>query len=134
MKAQAYRSPSMRQFVLYATLAMTLVAGAGCHPKPTIVSISSAAVGGTIAGVVYGPTDTSLSDRAITVVNVDTGERFQTATGDNGGYSLRVPPGTYRVEVQLRDGEKLAEKNATILLKNSDSEVGSNVDVNAGPQ
>jgi Carboxypeptidase regulatory-like domain len=134
MKAQAYRPPPMRQFVLHATLAMSLLAGAGCHPKPTIVSISSAAVGGTIAGVVYGPTDRSLSDRTITVVNVDTGERFQTATGENGGYSVRVPPGTYRVEVQLRDGEKLAEENATILLKNSDREVGRNVDINAGRQ
>lgn len=124
----------MRQFVLHATFGVSLLAAAGCHPKTTMVSISSAAVGGTIAGIVYGPTDASLSDRTITLVNIDTGQRFQTATGENGGYSLRVPPGTYRLEVQLRDGEKLAEGNATILLKSSDSEVGRNVDINAGRQ
>jgi carboxypeptidase family protein len=125
---------SVRQFALDAALAASLAIGAGCHPSATVVTTSSAAVGGTIAGVVTGPPDGSLADRTITLVNIETGQRFQTTTGQNGGYSLRVPSGTYRLEVQLREGEELANGNATILLRNGDGNVDGTVDVNTTRQ
>ena len=119
---------SVRQFAHYTTLVASLLAGAGCLPRTTIVTTSNAAVGGTIAGVVTGPAEGSLGDRTITLVNTETGQRFQTTTGQNGGYSLRVPAGTYRLDVQLRAGEKLAEENGTLLLRNNGGEAGGSVD------
>ena len=119
-----------RQLVLPAVLVAELSSGSGCQPHPTIVSISSAAIGGTIAGVVTGPADVTLADRTVTVVNVETGEQYQTATGQTGGYSLRVPAGTYRLKVQLRPGEQLAEMEPTILLTTGDREIHPDVTVN----
>src|SRR5215475_12318033 len=84
-----------RQLVLPAALVAELCSGSGCHPHATIVSLSSAAIGGTIAGVVTGPADVTLADRTVTIVNVETGEQYQTATGQTGGYARRVPAGTY---------------------------------------
>src|SRR5215831_16947940 len=105
-----------RQLVLPAVLAAELCSGSGCHPHTTIVSISSAAIGGTIVGVVTGPADVTLADRTVTMENVETGKRYQTATGRTGGYSLRVPAGTYRLNVQLRPGERLSEMKPPVLL------------------
>ena len=119
-----------RQLVLPAVLSAALCSGSGCHPHATIVSTSAAAIGGTIAGVVMGPADVTLADRTVTMVNVETGERYQTATGQTGGYSLRVPAGTYRVTVQLRPGERLAEGESAILLTTGDREIRKDVTVN----
>jgi hypothetical protein len=130
MSRQAHRLCTVRQLVLPAALAAGLFTGSGCHPNADLVSVSSAAIGGTIAGVVTGPADATLADRTVTIVNVETGERYQTATGEKGGYSLRVPPGRYRLDVQLRPGEQLAEKEPTILLNTGGREITKDVNVN----
>lgn len=122
---------SVRRLALHASLATSVLVGTGCHPKTTVVTTTSAAIGGTIAGVVHGPADDSLGDRNVSVVNIETGERFETTTGPNGGYSIRVPPGTYRLEVQLRKREKLSQDNPTILMS-ADADTRKTVDVNVG--
>jgi carboxypeptidase family protein len=133
METQAYR-PHSRP-VWACLIAAAIGFGVTCHPRPTILTTSSAAIGGTIAGVLTGPPDAGLGDRTVAVINIDTGQRYETTTGTNGGYSLRVPPGTYRLEVQLRAGEQLAENSGSqLLLKNSDGETGSPVDANANRQ
>ena len=133
MTTQAHQRLTLRLFALPAALTAGLLTGSGCHPTVTNVSISSAAIGGTIAGVITGPDDATLADRTVNVVNVDTGEQYQTATGQKGGYSLRVPPGTYRLEVQLRPGEQL--KHApTILLSVGGRDFHKDANVNQNQQ
>ncbi len=117
--------------MLPPVLAVGVLMNGGCHPKPVIVTTSSVTVGGTIAGVLNGPSASALGNRTVTVINLETGQRYQTTTGINGGYSLQVPPGTYRLDIQLRDGEQFASDNATILLKNGDATIDSHVDANA---
>ena len=121
---------SVRRLALHASLATGVLVG--CHPTTTVVTTTSAAIGGTIAGVVHGPADDALGDRNVSVVNIETGERYQTTTGPNGGYSMRVSPGTYRLEVQLRKREKLSEDSPTILIS-ADADTTTTVDVNVGP-
>jgi hypothetical protein len=123
---------SVRRLALHASLATSVLVGPGCHPTTTVVTTTSAAIGGTIAGVVHGPADDALGDRNVSVVNIETGERYQTTTGPNGGYSMRVSPGTYRLEVQLRKREKLSEDSPTILIS-ADADTTTTVDVNVGP-
>jgi hypothetical protein len=129
MSTPAQRPLSIYQLVLHTAFTLCVISGPGCHPR-TIVSTSSAAVGGTIAGVVTGPADRTLADRTVTVVNIETGAQYQTATGQNGGYTLRVPPGRYRLEIQLRENERMAERDGTILVIGGQINVRKNVDIN----
>ncbi len=65
-----------------------------------------AGVGGTIAGIVRASGEaTPLSGRRVTAVNEATGTRYETSTAVNGGYTIKVPAGTYRLDVELREGE-----------------------------
>ena len=65
-------------------------------------------VGGTIAGSVRASGGSApLSGRKVTAVNESTGSRYETSTAENGGYTLKVPSGTYRLDVELRQGEAL---------------------------
>ena len=45
-------------------------------------------------------------------------------TGTNGGYTLQVPVGTYRLEVQLRDGERVSKQPDQTQINKSDLDSG----------
>jgi hypothetical protein len=51
---------------------------------------------------------------------VKTGARHETTTGNNGGYTLQVPEGTYRFEIELRPGEALSKQPEQTHVGNSD--------------
>src|SRR4051812_5436766 len=131
MEVNTHGSFGMRRCLALAAILTAVLAGVACHPQPKIVTTSSAAIGGTIAGILNGPPANELGNRTITLVNIATGQRYQTTTGQTGGYSLRVPAGTYRLEIELHNGEQLAQKDQPILLRNGDGDAGSNVGVNA---
>jgi hypothetical protein len=76
---------------------------------------------GTISGTVRGPEGTSPVDgRLVEVRNVVTGERQRTSTNNAGGFTFKVKPGKYQVELTLRDGEVLLKKPAVIDVNRSD--------------
>jgi hypothetical protein len=54
------------------------------------------------------------------VVNVATGERQQTTTNNAGGFTFKVKPGKYQVELPLRAGEVLVKKPSIISVNRSD--------------
>jgi hypothetical protein len=76
---------------------------------------------GTISGTVRGPEGTSSIDgRVVEVVNVATGERQQTTTNSAGGFTFKVVPGRYRVQVTLRDGERVLKEPGVLQVNTSD--------------
>jgi hypothetical protein len=54
------------------------------------------------------------------VVNVDTGTRERTTTSNAGGFTFKVLPGKYRVDVVLLDGETLVKRPGVIEVHRSD--------------
>ena len=72
-----------------------------------------------ISGTVRGPQGTTAIDaRAIEAVNLSTGERRRTTTNGAGGFSFRLEPGKYRVELTLREGESLVKQPGIINVDN----------------
>jgi hypothetical protein len=84
-------------------------------------------VGGTISGRVHeAGSDAPLSGRKVTATEVSTGSRFEASTAANGGYTIKVPQGKYRIEVELRAGETLAEKPTETDINASDLDADRN--------
>ena len=76
---------------------------------------------GTISGTVRGPQGTSaIEGRTVEVVNVETGERQRLATSNTGGFTFKVKPGKYRVELRLQPGETLVKSPGVIEVNRSD--------------
>ena len=99
---------------------------AACGPGPVgrpgpVVNTRPNKVGGTIAGIVK-TADSSIAvpGRKVSVIEVKTGARHDTTTASNGGYTIQVPEGTYRFEIELRTGETLATQPAETHVGNSD--------------
>ncbi|MBI4486030.1 MAG: carboxypeptidase regulatory-like domain-containing protein, partial [Acidobacteria bacterium] len=82
-------------------------------------------VGGTIAGIVT-TSDPAIAvpGRMITVVNVDSGSRYETTTATNGGYTIKVPEGTYRIEIELRPAETLVKRPEATRINKGDLDSG----------
>jgi carboxypeptidase family protein len=101
-----------------ALMLFTVLAAAACHPGPVLSPKLD--VGGTIAGIVTTTGNAAVPDRKVTAVDVTSGARFDATTGANGGYTIKVPEGTYRLELELRPGEVVAKQPADTRINKSD--------------
>jgi Carboxypeptidase regulatory-like domain len=76
---------------------------------------------GTISGTVRGPEGTSpITGRLVEVINVATGERQRATTSNTGGFTFKVKPGKYRVEVALETGESIVKRPDVMNVNRSD--------------
>jgi Carboxypeptidase regulatory-like domain len=91
-------------------------------------------VGGTIAGIVREQgSGQPLSGRKVTATQVESGARYEASTASNGGYTIKVPKGKYRLEVELRPGEALSEHPADTEINTSDLDPDRNFVVTVKP-
>jgi hypothetical protein len=117
-----------------ALLLAILVISAGCHPRPILGGGSERSVGGTIAGIVTATGGTvALPGRRVTAVNVVTGEMFETTTSVTGGYTFKVPEGTYRLEVELRERERLSRRPDNTRINNGDLDPARHFEITVAP-
>jgi hypothetical protein len=56
----------------------------------------------------------------VTAINTSTNAKFEATTGANGGYTIKVPEGTYRLEVELQPGEKIVRQPEETRINRSD--------------
>ena len=99
------------------------VAAAACIARGPVLDTGEKppGVGGTIAGIVRAAgSNQPLSGRKVTAIEVKSGARHETSTATNGGYTIKVPVGRYRLEVELHPGETLAEKPSETDINTSD--------------
>ena len=115
---RAHRSTTT--WLVAAVAAVSLLAA--CHGGPVVdLGPKPPTADGTISGTVRGPEGTSAIDgRDVEVVNVDTGERQHTVTNSAGGFTFKVRPGKYRVQLSLRDGESILKQPDVINVNRSD--------------
>jgi len=113
-----------RQLVPATALLLSL----GCHPsRPVLDTGPKPDVGGSISGTVTANDGaTALGARKVSAINTATGARFDVSTTTTGGYTVRVPKGTYRLEVELRGGEALATKPDPTEVDAGDLDAGRN--------
>ena len=109
-----------------ALLVAGVLLSAACHPsRPVIDPGPRPNVDGTISGMVADDS-MPLAGRKITAVNVGTGATFETSSTSTGGYTVRVPAGTYRLEFELRAGETLAVAPQPTEVDPGDLDAGRN--------
>jgi hypothetical protein len=115
--------------------ALAIAFGLACHPGPIIdTGPQPPPPGGTISGIVRASAGSMpLSGRKVTVTNVTTGRRYEVSTATNGGYTVKVEEGTYRLEVELRANETLASapRDTEVNRGDLDSDRDFSVSVNA---
>ena len=74
----------------------------------------------------------ALAGRKVTAIDTVTGKRYEGTTGVNGGYTIQVPQGAYRLEIELRDGEKVSKQPAETRINKGDLDPHRDFVVTAG--
>jgi len=107
-------------------LLMSTLVTAACHPGPVVnAGAKQPSVGGTIAGIVTtADASVAVPGRKVTAIETTSGSRYDATTAANGGYTIKVPEGTYRIEIELRPGEALAKQPDPTKVNNSDLDPG----------
>jgi hypothetical protein len=101
---------------------MALLYAGGCRRGVPVVDLGPKppAARGTITGLVHGPGDAGLQGRVVEIVNVESGAKHTATTASNGGFTIELPKGRYRLELQLRDGEALTKRPGVVDLDRGD--------------
>ena len=113
--------------LLRSALSVALAfAGVACHPnRPVVDPGARPAVEGTISGTVSASGGGApLGGRRVTAINTASGARVEASTTSTGGYTMRVPAGTYRLEMELRAGETLATSPGPTEVDPGDLDAG----------
>jgi hypothetical protein len=118
--------------LLLALLGLSLLVSVGCHPGPVVTTEPKLPVGGTIAGIVSTDAKSAIMGRKVTAINTQTGARYDATTGTNGGYTIKVPEGTYRLEIELQPGEKVAKQPPETHVNKSDLDPRRDFIITAG--
>jgi hypothetical protein len=106
-----------------AVAVVMAMAGAGCKSGQPIYDRTpeNQLTPGTIAGILFaGAGGEPIAGRAIHAVGLTGGRRYSASTSVTGGFSIPVPPGKYRLEVDLREGERILRSPGTIDINESD--------------
>jgi hypothetical protein len=114
-------------------VALMLLLSPGCRKAvPAFESTSPPADAfGTISGTVRAPEGSGpLEGRLIEVINTETSERQRLTTSNGGGFTLKVKPGKYQIELELREGESLIKRPGVMNV--SRSAVDAHVDFVVG--
>jgi hypothetical protein len=96
-----------------AAMVVLLMLSGGCaarHGRPLIGGSTVPNPTGTISGSVTASTGTSLEGRRVSAIDMATETHYDATTSKDGGYTIKVPPGRYRLEVELRGGDQLARQ------------------------
>jgi hypothetical protein len=123
----AYRTAA-RALLLTSSIVVsaTFAACAAAHGGPAIGSGDAPPeMSGTISGIVRAAgTNSPLNARKITAVDVASGTTYTATTATNGGYTMKVPMGRYRLTVELAAGETLRESPDEVVINRSDLDSG----------
>jgi hypothetical protein len=111
------------RYALYVVVVLASATLAGCaaaHGPVVDTGSKPAGVGGTISGTVTASGTAPVVGRRVTAINTESGARFEAVTATNGGYTIKVPVGKYRMEVELRANETLATQPDETEVNTSD--------------
>jgi hypothetical protein len=111
------------------TLALTALAATSCRPGQPIIDTEPGknTTPGTIAGNVRTSAEDPLPGRRVHAVDTTTGQRYSAVTGVTGGFSIKVPPGKYRLELELREQETIVQQPGIIDINKSDLDTDLNI-------
>src|SRR5436190_9857378 len=96
-----------------AAMVVLMMLSGGCaarHGRPLVGGSTVPNPTGTISGNVTSITGTPLEGRRVSAIDMATERHYDATTSKGGGYTIQVPPGRYRLEVELRGGDQLAKQ------------------------
>jgi hypothetical protein len=111
---------------------VALVLASGCQRDTPVSAPTKSVPQATITGTVRGAEGASaVSGRRLEIIDIVTGQRTVVQTSSDGGFSVAVPAGRYRLEMSLHSGEKLIKHPDLLDLNHGGAD--ANIELIVGP-
>ena len=110
-------------FRMPTVMVVLLLLGSGCaarHGGPLLGGSTTPERSGTVSGTVRTTTGLPLGGRRVSAINMATEAHYDATTAASGGYTIQVPEGKYRLEVELRGGDVIATQPPQTSVNVSD--------------
>jgi len=98
-----------------AVMVVLLMLSGGCaarHGGPVLGGSTTPERTGTMSGTVRAADGSPLGGRRVSAIDMATEAHYDTTTAASGGFTIRVPAGKYRLEVELLGGDVIATQPA----------------------
>jgi Carboxypeptidase regulatory-like domain len=101
---------------------LALLGAAACQTSRPVWSATPAdkTAAGTIAGILTTPGGEPVAARRVEAIALDSSQRYSAVTNVSGGFSIEVPPGKYRLQPELREGETVVRDPGVVDINKSD--------------
>lgn len=111
----------MKQIAMAAAV-LSLLAGAACQTSRPVWSATppDKTAAGTIGGILKTEGGEPLAGRRVDAVSLDSSQKYSEVTNVTGGFSIKVPPGKYRLHPELREGETVVRDPGVVDINKSD--------------
>ena len=111
----------MRRVAMLLAVVM-LLAGAACRTGRPVWSATPGddTTPGTIAGILRTSGGEPVAGRRVQAIALAGSQRYAAVTSVTGGFSIPVPPGKYRLEPELREGETVVRDPGVVDINKSD--------------
>jgi len=118
----------MKRLAAVATV-LALLGGAACHTNRPVWSATPGdqTTPGTIAGILKTPGGEPVAGRRVNAIALGTAQKYYAVTNVNGGFSIHVPPGKYRLDPELREGETVVRDPGVINVNKSDTDANREI-------
>jgi hypothetical protein len=95
-------------------IAVVMLLSGGCvamrHGRPIVGGSTVPERSGTVSGTVRDGGGAPIGGRRVTAINMATETHYTATTSAGGGYTIQVPAGKYRLEVELTGGDVIAKQ------------------------
>jgi hypothetical protein len=109
-----------RLAALSAVLVLMAVSACRMWQPVGVGSTGNMSTPGTIGGFVSAVGGERLAGREVRAVPVGGTDKYSAVTNVTGGFTIKVPPGEYRLELDLREGEKVVKSPGVVHINKSD--------------
>jgi hypothetical protein len=132
------RADRLRQGCVEAVLALVVLFtfGASCRPGTPVIDPGEKppTISGTVSGAVFGEGRTPVPDRTVTAIDEQSGMRYEAKTNANGQYTLKLPVGKYRMELQVLPGEVIVKEPGVTEINASDLDPDRSFEIRLKPR
>jgi hypothetical protein len=120
----------MSRLTVTAVMVLFLALSGGCidmrHRRPIVGGTVVPNPTGTISGTVTSSAGTPLDGRRVSAIDIATEMHYDVTTASNGGFTIKVPLGHYRLEVELRGGEQIVQQPEQTHITTADVDAQMN--------
>jgi hypothetical protein len=125
-----------RSAAIFSLVLLAWLTAAACRPGTPVIDPSAppSTISGTVSGTVRDQGKMGVAGRLVSAIDAQSGQRYELRTDANGHYTIKLPAGKYRMELELLPGESIVRGPEEVDINKSDLDPGRDFEIALTPR